>query len=110
MPIIIAGGSFNAQGRETMLTEAGRKILTELIERVNDKKAYFVIGHKMQGYEKAIVDISRNLNKKFEIDAIIPKIITENTKNNILKENIDGIRISTENEDSGIYKSLTMKF
>lgn len=80
VPIIIAGGSFNAQGRETMLTEAGRKILTELIERVNDKKAYFVIGHKMQGYEKAIVDISRNLNKKFEIDAIIPKIITENTK------------------------------
>ena len=106
VPIIIAGGSFNAQGRETMLTEAGRKILTELIERVNDKKAYFVIGHKMQGYEKAIVDISRNLNKKFEIDAIIPKIITENTKNNILKENIDGIRISTENEDSGIYKSF----
>ena len=106
VPIIIAGGSFNAQGRETILTEAGRKILTELIERVNDKKAYFVIGHKMQGYEKAIVDISRNLNKKFEIDAIIPKIITENTKNNILKENIDGIRISTENEDSGIYKSF----
>ena len=106
VPIIIAGGSFNAQGRETILTEAGRKILTELIERVNDKKAYFVIGHKMQGYEKAIVDISRKLNKKFEIDAIIPKIITENTKNNILKENIDGIRISTENEDSGIYKSF----
>ena len=106
VPIIIAGGSFNAEGRETMLTEAGRKILTELIEKVNDQKAYFVIGHKMQGYEKAIVDISRDLNKKFEIDAIIPKVITENVKNNLLKENIDGIRISTENEDSGIYKSF----
>lgn len=106
VPIIIAGGSFNAQGKETILTEAGKKILTELIKKINNEKAYFVIGHKMQGYEKAIVDISRNLNKKFEIDAIIPKIITENTKNNILKENIDGVRISTENEDSGIYKSF----
>ena len=42
MPIIIAGGSFNAQGRETILTEEGKNILTELIKKVNNKKAYFV--------------------------------------------------------------------
>lgn len=60
----------------------------------------------MQGYEKAILDISKKLNKKFEIDAIIPKTITEEVKENLEKENLKAIRISTENEDSGIYKSF----
>ena len=106
MPIIIAGGSFNAQGRETILREDGINILTELIKRVDENKAYFVIGHKMQGYEKAIVDISRKLNKKFEIDAIIPKMITEDIKENLVKEKINGLRVSIENDDSGIYKSF----
>ena len=106
MPIIIAGGSFNAQGRETILTEEGKNILTELIKKVNNKKAYFLIGHKMQGYEKAILDISKKLNKKFEIDAIIPKMITEEVEQNLKNENLNAIRISTENEESGIYKSF----
>ena len=107
VPIIIAGGSFNAQGRETILTEEGEKLLTELIKRVNDEKAYFVIGHKMQGYEKAILDISKKLNKKFEIDAIIPKTITEEIGQNLLNDDqINAVRISIENEDSGIYKSF----
>ena len=106
VPIIIAGGSFNAQGRETVLTEEGKAILTELIKRVNNEKAYFVIGHKMQGYEKAIIDISKKLNKKFEIDAIIPKMITEEVEQNLKNENLNAIRISTENEESGIYKSF----
>ena len=61
----------------------------------------------MQGYEKAIVDISKKLNKSFEIDAIIPKMITKEVGNNLLKDNnINAVRISTENEDSGIYKSF----
>ena len=106
MPIIIAGGSFNAQGRETELTEEGKAILTELIKRVNNEKAYFVIGHKMQGYEKAIIDISKKLDKKFEIDAIIPKMITEEVEQNLKNEDLNAIRISTENEESGIYKSF----
>ncbi len=106
VPIVIAGGSFNAQGRETVLTEEGKKLLTELIKKVNSDKAYFVIGHKMQGYEEAILDISKKLNKKFEIDAIIPKTITEETKNKLLNTEINAVRISTESEDSGIYKSF----
>ena len=106
IPIIIAGGSFNAQGRETVLTEEGKAILTELIKRVNNEKAYFVIGHKMQGYEKAIIDISKKLNKKYKINTIIPKMITEEVEQNLKNENLNAIRISTENEESGIYKSF----
>ena len=34
------------------------------IKNIDDNSVYFVIGHKMQGYEKAIIDISKELNKK----------------------------------------------
>lgn len=77
VPIIIAGGSFNSKGRETVLDEKGKQILKELIQKLNNEKVYFVIGHKMQGYEKAIIDISKKFGKKFEIDAIIPKKISK---------------------------------
>ena len=106
IPIIIAGGSFNGQNRETLLTEEGQKMLEDLIKKINNEKAYFVIGHKMEGFEKALVDISKKLNKKFEIDAIVPKMISEENGQKLINENIDKIRISTENEDSGIYKSF----
>lgn len=106
VPIIIAGGSFNGQNRETLLTEEGQKMLEDLVKKINNEKAYFVIGHKMEGFEKAIVDISKKLNKKFEIDAIVPKMISEENGQKLINENIDKIRISTENEDSGIYKSF----
>lgn len=106
VPIIIAGGSFNAKGRETFLTEEGKEMLKRLMERVNSEKAYFVIGHKMQGYEKAIVDISKEINKKFEIDAIIPKMVSEIEKDNLLEKELNGVCVSTETEELGIYKSF----
>ena len=105
-PVIIAGGSFNTKGRETIVTEDGVKLLKKFMENVDNNNIYFVIGHKMQGYEKAIVDISKELNKKFEIDAIVPKMVTEKVKNRLLDQNIDGICISPETEELGIYKSF----
>lgn len=106
VPIIVAGGSFNSKGRETVLTEEGKEILKNLMKKINSEKAYFVIGHKMQGYEKAIVDISKQMNKKFEINAIIPKLVSENEKNNLLEKDLNGVCVSTEAEELGIYKSF----
>ena len=105
-PVIIAGGSFNTKGRETIPTEEGLKILKELIKNVDSNNVYFVIGHKMQGYEKAIIDISKELNKKIEIDAIVPKMVTQKVKNRLLDKSVDGICISPETEELGIYKSF----
>ena len=42
-PIIIAGGSFNAEERQTVITEDGIKIIKKLLKKVNPNKAYFVI-------------------------------------------------------------------
>ena len=106
LPIIIAGGSFNSKGRETILSDEGKEILKELIKRLDSQKVYFVIGHKMQGYEKAIIDISQELGKKFEIDAIIPKKVTKDVAKNLLGDELDGVCISTESEELGIYKSF----
>ena len=106
VPIVIAGGSFNTNGRETVVTEEGKKMLRDLIEKIDSNKAYFVIGHKMQGYEKAVIDISKEMNKKFEIDAIIPKRVNKEVKDSLLNSSIDGIRVSIEPEEVGIYKSF----
>lgn len=105
-PIIIAGGSFNTQGRETNPDEKGLAILKALVQKLNTEKAYFVIGHKMQGYEKALLDIAKEQNKKFEIDAIIPKKVTEDVAKGLKENGLHGVCISTEQEELGIYKSF----
>lgn len=105
-PVIIAGGSFNALGRETVISEQGKELLRKLVKNLDSQKAYFVVGHKMQGYEKAIVDIAKEMNKKFEIDAIVPKKVTENIKENLLHNEIDGVCVSIEPEEVSIYKSF----
>ena len=106
VPIIIAGGSFNKKGRTTKVTEEGRKILEQLIKRVDAQKAYFVIGHKMQGYEKEIIELSKKLNKNFEIDAIIPKMVSKEESENLLTDKLNGVRVSIESDEMGIYKSF----
>ncbi len=107
MPIIIAGGSFNAKNRETVLDDAGKKVIEKLVKNLNNEKVYFVVGHKMTGYEKAVMDYAKKLNKKFEVNAIVPKAVSEEVKNNLLnEEELDGVCISTESEEMGIYKSF----
>ena len=105
-PIIIAGGSFNGQNNQTIAYDEETKMLKKLVEKIDEKKAFFVIGHKIEGYEKAILDLCKKINPKIEVYAIIPNMIEKEKKDRILKENLAGIRISTESEDFGIYKSF----
>ncbi len=105
-PIIIAGGSFNKKGRTTDITIKGKAMLEKLIEQLDEQKVYFVIGHKVEGYEKELIEISKKMNKKFEINAIIPKMISETESNKLKENNIDGVRVSIESDEMGIYKSF----
>ena len=106
IPIVIAGGSFNARGIKTRVEEKGRKILEKIVEKNSPDNAYFVIGHKIEGYEKEIIDICKEKNKRFKIFAIIPKMITKDEKERLLNSGVTGICISIESEESGIYKSF----
>ena len=105
-PIIIAGGSFNARGIHTNIEENGIQILKKVAKEANPDKYYFVIGNSIRGYEKALIDICKKQRKKFEIYAIVPKMLTKENKERILNSGITGIAISIESESSGIYKSF----
>lgn len=105
-PVIIAGGSFNTKGRETVINESAKATLKELIDKLDNQKAYFVIGPKMEGYEKAIVDLSKEMNKKFEINAIVPKMLSAEEEEKLKSKDLDGVCVSTETEELGIYKSF----
>ena len=105
-PIIVAGGSFNTQGRETKIDERAIELLKLLIQKIDTDKTYFIIGHKMEGYEKAVLDIAKEQNKNIEIDAIIPRKVNKNVAKNLMDEELNGVCISTEQEELGIYKSF----
>ena len=106
LPIIIAGGSFNGQNNQTIAYPEESEILHKLVEKLDEKKAFFVIGHKIEGYEKTILDLCKKINPKIEVYAIIPNMIEKDVRDRLLNSNIAGIRISTESEDFGIYKSF----
>lgn len=106
IPIIVAGGSFNGQNNQTIAYDEESEILRKLVENIDEKKAFFVIGHKIEGYEKKVLDLCKKINPKIEVYAIIPNMIEKDVRDRILKENLTGIRISTESEEFGIYKSF----
>lgn len=106
MPIVVAGGSFNARGIQTNVEESGKELLEKLIRNINPEKAYFVIGHTLKGYEAEVLKLCEKFNKKIDIYAIIPKMITKEVKERLIKANLKGVCISIESDDSGIYKSF----
>ena len=55
-----------------MLDNRGKEILKELMQKLNNEKVYFVIGHKMQGYEKAIIDIRNRLQVGDTLEILVP--------------------------------------
>lgn len=100
MPIIIAGGSFNSVDRDSIVSKKILNNLKKIIKKLDDKKVFFVIGHKMDAYEKAICDLIKQFNKKIEVYAIVPKLIKEEVKDRLINQNsLTGIRISTESEE-----------
>ena len=106
-PIIIAGGSFNSKGRVTVIKEELRQQLKEIMEKIDNKKMYFVIGHKLQGYERAVLDISNEIGKKFDVIAIVPKYVSEEIRENIYNSReLTGVYICPDSSELGIYKSF----
>ena len=107
MPIVIAGGSFNAKDRITLTNEDTKKALKEFLGKIDDKNTYIVIGHKMQGYERAVLDISKELGKKFNITAVVPKYVSEDIRENIENTTgLNGIYVCPDPSELGIYKSF----
>ncbi|WP_026495639.1 hypothetical protein [Butyrivibrio sp. WCD3002] len=102
VPVVLLGGSFNTEKRATRVTPEGEKQLDMLMKYLNPDEVCFVIGHKLSGYEKYLVDHNK---KGFRIYAVVPALITRQEAAR-LKESGVFIRVSTEAEGMGIYKSF----
>jgi adenosine deaminase len=101
-PVIVMGGSFNTDKRTTKVTAEGTEQLDRLMESLDPSEVCFVIGHKIAGYEKHIVE---NNSKGFRIFAVVPSLITKQEKKRLTDAKV-AVRVSTESEGTGIYKSF----
>lgn len=102
MPVIVAGGSFNTEKRSTRVTAEGIAELDALMQVLSPEEAFFVIGHRLSGYEKVLAD--RN-EKGFRVFSIVPSRITAQEARR-LREAAAFVRVSTESEGAATYKSF----
>lgn len=102
LPIIIAGGSFNSNNRKTKINNKIKKIIDGLIDNLDPKKVFFVIGDSLSGYEKYLI---KKNNNRFIIYAVVPSLINQNDINKYLNEDIY-IRICPECFSYSLYKSF----
>ena len=72
------------------------------MEQLDPQKVFFVVGHKLMGQEKYIVQNNRG----FDIYSIIPSLMDPRQIRRLSQTQIKGIRISTESQEMGIYKSF----
>ena len=100
-PIIIAGGSFSSS-EPSRVSESEKQLLRTLLEQLDPEKVFFVVGHKLLGHERYLVEH----NERFEIYSIIPSLMDQKQIRRLSKAPITGVRISTEAQEMGIYKSF----
>ena len=100
-PVIIAGGSFNNDTHVTRITDGGKKIIRDLVSRLDRNKVFFVIGDGRSGYERYLVEN----NNGFDIYAIVPAVISRSEKEYFYKNKLKAV-ISTEMNRMGLYKSF----
>ena len=101
-PIIIAGGSFSTGKTASKVTDSDRILLQTLLDTLDPEKVFFVVGHKLLGQEKYLVQ----QNRRFDVYSIIPSLMTRRQLQKLSAANLTGIRVSTESQEMGIYKSF----
>ncbi len=101
-PVIIAGGSFTSSNVSPKVSDSDKALLQALLDGLDPEKVFFVVGHKLQGHEKYIVQN----NKSFDIYSFIPSLMDRSQIQKLSRANIKGIRISTESQEMGLYKSF----
>ena len=101
-PVILAGGSFNSDRHSTRVREGGRRIIDALLRRADPADTFFVIGHRLTGYERYLVERNRG---RFPIYAIVPSAVTRAERDRLRRS---GVRVwlSIEPSGNGLYKSF----
>jgi hypothetical protein len=102
VPVILLGGSFNTDRRQTRMQEWAMDLLSRISGNADPDKVFFVIGHRMLAYEKELVHLCGN---RFDIYAMVPTHLTSEEVSRLKKSGV-GIRISIEPVGMGLYKSF----
>ena len=101
-PVVLIGGSFNTESRATKVSKKAAEQMDSLMEYLNPEEVCFVIGHKLAGYEKYLI----NHNKKgFRIYSVVPSLMDKKEIDKIKATGVQ-VRVSPESQGMGIYKSF----
>ena len=101
-PLIVAGGSFNSDRHATKMRPGGRAVLDTLLEKADPDKLFFVVGHRLTGYERYLVEQNRG---RFEIFAIVPAALSAAETARLRRSGVS-VRVSIEPSGNGVYKSF----
>jgi len=101
-PVVLLGGSFNTENRTTKISANAIKQMDDMLEYMSPDEVCFVIGHKLSGYEKYLLDHN---DKGFRIYSFVPALITKKEAEKIKEADVK-VRVSIESEGMGIYKSI----
>ena len=101
VPVVVLGGSFNSNRHATRVKEPMLELLRELTDRLDPERFCFVIGNRLTGYERELL----NLAGRFEVFAIVPTRITGAEASRLKKSGV-GVRVSIEPTRMGLYKSF----
>ena len=102
IPLIVVGGSFNNITHNTRLRAPETALLDDLIKRADPSKVFFVIGPKLTGYEKYVLEHAQG----FDIFCFVPSLLTASEAQKLKHQNVK-IRVSIESSPLGVYKSFT---
>ena len=101
-PVVIVGGSFNNDRRQTRMTEYEKQLIDAMLEKGDPERIFFVTGHTLRGCESYLI---RKNQGRFPVFAMVPAMLTR-AECKRLRSSGAGIRISIETAPMGIYKSL----
>lgn len=102
LPVVVMGGSFNSDAHRTVVRDDLAGILDGILDRGDPKKIFFVIGHRLTGYEREL--LCRN-NGRFKVYVMAPAVISMREER-VLRNCGAGIRVAITAESMGIYKSI----
>ena len=101
-PIVICGGSFNNDRRVTGVREEDRAVIDRLLAEGDPGTQFFVVGHKISGCEKYLIEKNQG---RYKIFAFVPALLQAGGIRKLRESGVN-IRVSIESEEMGIYKSI----
>ncbi|MBQ6469213.1 MAG: adenosine deaminase [Lachnospiraceae bacterium] len=102
-PVVLCGGSFNNDIRTTKVTPEGSQMIVKLLAACDPKEHFFVVGHRISGYEKCLIEENKG---RFAVFAFVPTLLSSQRIRKIRESGVN-VRVSIEPEAMGIYKSIS---